>query len=89
MASITIRNIDDRVKQALRVQAAENGRSMEEQLRHMLESATSSQNAKPLNLADEFMRRFDPLGGVELTSFAVGENLRQFFWEEDEESEAP
>ncbi len=30
MASITIRNLDDEIKQRLRVRAAEHGRSMEE-----------------------------------------------------------
>lgn len=36
MASITIRNLDDDVKEALRRQAAANGRSMEEEVRHLL-----------------------------------------------------
>ncbi|RLQ89264.1 bifunctional phosphopantothenoylcysteine decarboxylase/phosphopantothenate--cysteine ligase CoaBC [Notoacmeibacter ruber] len=36
MASITIRNIEDDVKQAIRVRAAENGRSVEEELRTVL-----------------------------------------------------
>ena len=87
MASITIRNLDDRVKQALRVQAAENGRSMEEQLRHLLDTVTNNQSARPLDLAAEFTRRFDPLGGVELTPIAVAQQHRQFFWEDDEEQE--
>ncbi|MEO8680202.1 MAG: plasmid stabilization protein [Vicinamibacterales bacterium] len=36
MASITIRNLDDSVKKALRRRAAENGRSMEEEARLIL-----------------------------------------------------
>lgn len=36
MASITIRNLDDGVKQRLRVRAAEHGRSMEEEARELL-----------------------------------------------------
>lgn len=36
MASITIRNLDPLVKQALRERAARNGRSMEEEARHLL-----------------------------------------------------
>ena len=36
MASITIRNLDDGVKRRLRVRAAENGRSMEEEARDIL-----------------------------------------------------
>lgn len=42
MASITIRNLDDRTKQLLREQAARNGRSMEEEVRHMLRDATTA-----------------------------------------------
>ncbi|MFN4102179.1 MAG: FitA-like ribbon-helix-helix domain-containing protein, partial [Pararhodobacter sp.] len=39
MASITIRKLDDRVKEALRLRAARNGRSMEEEARELLEAA--------------------------------------------------
>lgn len=36
VASITIRNIEDDIKQRLRVRAAEHGRSMEEEVRDIL-----------------------------------------------------
>lgn len=36
MASITIRNLDDALKQRLRMRAAEHGRSMEEEVREIL-----------------------------------------------------
>jgi phosphopantothenoylcysteine decarboxylase/phosphopantothenate--cysteine ligase len=36
MASITIRRLDDALKRKLRLRAARNGRSMEEELRHLL-----------------------------------------------------
>ena len=36
MASITIRNLDESTKQALRERAAQNGRSMEEEARLLL-----------------------------------------------------
>ena len=36
MASLTIRNLDDAIKQRLRVQAAHHGRSMEEEAREIL-----------------------------------------------------
>jgi len=39
MASITIRKLDDSVKAKLRVRAAQNGRSMEEEARAILEGA--------------------------------------------------
>jgi antitoxin FitA len=37
MASITIRNLDDRVKEQLRVAAARSGHSMEEHVRQLIE----------------------------------------------------
>jgi phosphopantothenoylcysteine decarboxylase / phosphopantothenate---cysteine ligase len=39
MGSLTVRNIGDDVKQRLRVRAARHGRSMEEEIRHILASA--------------------------------------------------
>ncbi len=39
MASITIRNLEEELKQQLRVQAAENGRSMEAEVREILRAA--------------------------------------------------
>ena len=41
MASITIRNLDDATKQLLRERAARNGRSMEEEVRHLLRGSTA------------------------------------------------
>jgi plasmid stability protein len=41
MASITIRNLDDEIKQRLRVRAAEHGRSMEEEARDILRRVMS------------------------------------------------
>ena len=42
MASITIRNLNDDVKTRLRVRAADNGRSMEEEARLILRDAVGS-----------------------------------------------
>ena len=39
MASITVRNLDEWVKQRLRVRAAANGRSMEQEVRDILRAA--------------------------------------------------
>jgi hypothetical protein len=41
MASLTIRNLDDNLKARLRVQAAQHGRSMEEEVRNILRQALS------------------------------------------------
>lgn len=47
MASITIRNLDEKAKQALRERAARNGRSMEEEARLLLTGAPSTPRATP------------------------------------------
>ncbi|MEJ2868652.1 Arc family DNA-binding protein [Actinomycetospora sp. OC33-EN08] len=39
MATITVRDLDDEVRSRLRVRAAENGRSMEAEVRAILEEA--------------------------------------------------
>ena len=65
MASITIRNIDDDVKTRLRVRAADNGRSMEEEARVILRDAVETAKP-PLNLASAIRARIAPLGGVNL-----------------------
>ena len=65
MASMTIRNLDDDIKQRLRVQAAEHGRSMEEEALAILRAALT-EPAPPANLARAIRARFAPLGGVEL-----------------------
>lgn len=66
MASMTIRNLDDRVKTRLRVRAAEHGRSMEDEAREILTSALAKEPARGGNIYDAIRARFAPLGGVEL-----------------------
>ncbi|MBE7203998.1 MAG: Arc family DNA-binding protein [Parafilimonas terrae] len=39
MRSVTVRNVPDEVHRAIRVRAAQNGRSVEAEMRHILESA--------------------------------------------------
>ena len=46
MAMLTIRNIDDSVKKQLRVRAAENGCSMEEEVRRILQQALNASTKK-------------------------------------------
>lgn len=66
MASITIRNLDEQTKERLRVRAAHQGRSMEDEARNILRTAVARQTATPRNLAQAIRDRFGPLGGVEL-----------------------
>lgn len=66
IASIIVRNLDEGLKRRLRIRAAQNGRSMEAEVRDILQTALSHQPAAPENLATAIRARFVPLGGVEL-----------------------
>lgn len=66
MASITIRNLDERTKARLRVRAAKHGRSMEEEARVLLRAAVKEDVPDRPHPADAVRERFQRLGGVEL-----------------------
>ena len=66
MASITIRNLDDEVKTRLRVRAADNGRSMEEEARLILRDAVGREDVPAKGLGTAIHELFKPFGGVEL-----------------------
>lgn len=65
MASITIRNLDDDLKRRLRVRAAENGRSMEQEVREILHQALGPPSAAR-NLGLSIHARFAAIGGIDL-----------------------
>ena len=63
MASLTIRKLDDSVKAKLRVRAAENGRSMEEEARAILETAVApGTRSKSGNFYESIRRRLAEAG---------------------------
>ena len=66
MASITIRNLDPNIKSRLRVRAARNNRSMEEEVRSILRVTLAGESERSLGLVAAIRGRFEPLGGVEL-----------------------
>lgn len=66
MATITIRQLDEKVKTRLRVRAAHHGRSMEEEAREILRSALGTAPRVKGNLAERIGQRFAPFGGVKL-----------------------
>jgi antitoxin FitA len=66
MASITIRRLPESTKRRLRLRAARNGRSMEQEARELLEAGLADASAEPKNLGEAIRRRFAPLGGVVL-----------------------
>ena len=65
MAMITVRDIDDDVKAKLRIRAAENGRSMEAEVREILKAAVDVPRVER-GLGTRIHQRFAPFGGVEL-----------------------
>jgi len=66
MATLTIRQLDEKTKTRLRVQAAHHGRSMEEEAREILRSALTTVRPTTRNLAETIGRRFAAFGGVEV-----------------------
>jgi plasmid stability protein len=66
MATLTIRQLDDKTKTRLRVRAAHHGRSMEEEAREILRSALTASSPAKGNLADAIRKRFAAFGGIKL-----------------------
>lgn len=66
MASIVIRNLDEATKRKLKIRAATNGRSMEQEAREILKTALAQSSRKRANLAERIQEIFSPLGGVDL-----------------------
>ena len=71
MASITVRNLKETTKRKLKMRAAANGNSMEQEIREILDSASeqtapSQKTGTGADLAESIRRRFARFGGVEL-----------------------
>lgn len=73
MAAIVVRNLDEGVKQRLRVRAAQHGRSMEAEVRSILEESVREQE----NFAAAIIETFSKYGGVELDIPARTEMQRE------------
>lgn len=65
MSMLTVRNLDESVKTRLRVQAAQNGWAMEEEVRRILTRATLS-DAITEPLGNRIHARFKVLGGIDV-----------------------
>lgn len=63
MSSLTVRNIDPRLKAKLRIRAARHARSMEEEVRVILREAVAKDPKPPTNLAASIARRMAKIGG--------------------------
>ena len=66
MASIIIRKLPENTKRRLRIRAARNGHSMEQEARELLETGLARADSEPENLGEAIRRRFAPLGGIDL-----------------------
>lgn len=68
MATMTIRNLDDDVKARLHLQAAQHGRSMEEEARCVLRDALSAKPDVGTGAAwvADIRALVEPFGGIEL-----------------------
>lgn len=65
MAALSIRDLDDDVRERLRVRAARHGRSMEAEVRAILTEAVSPASDRA-DLFSTLTERFSALGGVDL-----------------------
>jgi len=66
MASITIRDLPDQTKEALRVSAARSGLSLEAYARHILQKASCSSAFEPVNILTLADKCFGSKQGVDL-----------------------
>ena len=66
MASLTIRNLDEKTWARLRIRAAQHGRSMEEEARMLLRAALTEDSHARGNLAEKIGARFRRFRGLAL-----------------------
>jgi plasmid stability protein len=66
MASITVRNLPDKTKETLRIQAAQSGISLESYARHILQTASNQSDFKPVNILGLAEHYFGPSRGVDI-----------------------
>ena len=68
MSTLTVRNLDASVKQGLRMRAAQHGWSMEQEVRHILQTVVSgsASDVQPLGFAERVNQRFKGLGAEDL-----------------------
>lgn len=66
MSSITVRNLDESVKNSLRVRAARHGWSMEQEVRQILQQTVAPEQAGQISFAERVNRRFAGLQAAAL-----------------------
>ena len=68
MSSITVRNLDEAVKNSLRLRAARHGWSMEQEVRQILQQTVAPEQAEAVSFAERINRRF---AGLEAESLSL------------------
>ena len=76
MADLSVRNLDDGVRESLRLRAAAHGRSMEAEVRAILTEAVRPGSSWLQTWRD----RFEDAGGVELADTPRGSSRRPPDW---------
>ena len=66
MATIMVRNLDESLRQRLRLRAAQHGHSLEEEIHDILRAALGQEKSPVRNLGTALHELFKPFGGVEL-----------------------
>jgi antitoxin FitA len=77
MANLTIRNLEEPIKELLRIRAAYHGHSMEEEVRQILRAALLEDTKSPESLAEAIQKRFAELGGVDDLPISSREPMRE------------
>jgi plasmid stability protein len=68
MTTLTVRNVDQNLKERLRIRAAHNGRSMEAEPRQILHDVLTGDRDRETNLAKAIRRRLAPLSWSRIRS---------------------
>ena len=74
MANVNIRNLPDEVHRAIRIQAAQHGRSTEAEIRHILERAAMAKER--VKLGSYLAKTAAELGGLTDEEHALFEQVR-------------
>lgn len=82
MAQLVVRGIEERVKQRLQRRAKRHGRSMEDEIRHILRDAAKDERIDVLKLGSRIAGRFKGRGVTADVTELRGEPVRPASFEE-------
>lgn len=67
MSSITVRNLDESIKNSLRLRAARHGWSMEQEVRQILQQTVAPEQAANISFAERVNSRFAGLNAESIS----------------------